>query len=196
MTNFEEVLNGAEVSEAERAQLVREWLKKEYNLKLKNDDVISTLLVVHSAESPAHFAHPVIETTYGEAVFQIVFTTGNWHLSYRKEPLTEFTLLHPRSEGASWSNLKNRTAVAEAGQILKNGVVGLNETPQAAVNPGVVINGGRMSVNIPEEVQQDDVLKSNSVDILGGFAGTDFGGSSGISSISIDLSSYEESTDK
>lgn len=196
MTNFQDVFDGTViVNDDERAALVRDWLKNEYNITAANAEALASLLEVHihGAAAPQHFGHPLISSSFGQGIFQIVFVTGRWHLSFRKEPRTEFTLVHPKSEGPSWQNVSNRSAATEAGLILKSGSLrGAQAAPvvQEVIKPSAVIDGSNVHIHIPEVQNDDETTRSRSVDMLGGF------GSTGYSSVSIDMGSLDDGSDK
>jgi len=190
MTDFDDVFNGnIAVTDDEKTQLARHWLKSEYNIEVKEDQVLAAILDVHlhNSDAPQHFAHPLIDSTYGESIVQIVFATGNWHLSYRKEGKEDFTLVHPKSEGKSWKNIQNRSAALEIGLILKNGVLGEVREPVRVVStPSAFIDGSNVQLVIPEETVKDPTIGSGSIDILSGLGSTSYG------SVTIDLGTFGE----
>lgn len=191
MTKFDEIFNGtATVNNDQKITLVRNWLKTEYNIDAKNPEVLLSLLEVHAhgGDTPKHFGHPLVSSSFGRAIFQIVFITGRWHLSFRKEPQTEFKLIHPKSEGRSWTNPQNRSAAGDAGAMLKTGALGMIEEAPVVdpTTPRVLVDGSNIHLHIPEATVDDSTPDFGAVDPLAGLDGL---GSTGYSSVTIDLGS-------
>lgn len=156
MATFEDIFNGVELSNNQKIEHVRSWLHREYNIKAKDQNVLLALVEVHTHDSsvPQHFGHPLVSSGFGQAIFQLVFATGRWHLSFRRPNSANFILIHPKSEAQSWLAPDNRKAVLEAEVILKSGSL-KGETPQVdpsdeAREPKVVVNGSNFELHLPE----------------------------------------------
>lgn len=178
--DFQAIFDGTiTVNNDERADAAREWLKSEYGITVKNDELLASLLEVHNHGSDIgeHFGHPLVSSSFGQAFFQIVFVTERWHLSYCKEPRTDFTLIHPKSEDISWKALQNRSSVAEAKLMLKSGILRKNNTSpivQEISKPSALVSGSDVHIYIPEVQAKEEITKSSPADILGEFGDTGY----------------------
>lgn len=171
MTTFQNILDGkVNLTDPEKEKLARDFLKKEYDITVKDSRVLSRLLDVHhhSPETPVHLGHPELVSSFGRSVFQFVFVTDNWHLSFIKEPSQKWTLIHPKREKNSWNNPENQKAVSLAKSLLKSSDLfepGLSvpvvQGPVAAVG-----SDGQVSVYIPDNVVDETQLNTVSGDQL------------------------------
>lgn len=189
MTTFAEILSGeTAVTTEEKIAHVTRWLKDEYGIKNVNDrEVLLDLTDVHDqGKDSVHFGHPIISSKYGDAIVQIVFATGQWHLSFQKAPATQFTLVHPKPETVSWNSTVNRGAVGVLGAILKTGTLGATSSPNVTqINaPRALLEGNNVQLFIPEENTIEVTPSARSTSDFSNLG--DFGGS-GRTSVSINL---------
>lgn len=171
MTTFQNILDGkVNPTDAEKEKLARDFLKKEYDITVKDSRVLSRLLDVHhhSPETPVHLGHPELVSNLGRSVFQLVFVTDHWHLSFIKEPSQQWTLVHPKREKNSWNNVENQKALSLAKSLLKSSELfepGLSvpviQTPVASV-----AEDGGVNVYIPDNIVDETQLDTISGDQL------------------------------
>lgn len=201
MELFDKVFEGAvRLTDAEKKDAVGGWLKREYDIRVKDSDVLVALLDLHEPGSEnQHFGHPEVSSAFGKSVLQLARFADGWHVVFRQPHHSEHMILHPKSE-ASYSHPMNRKLVGDLRNLLKNSSMvsaepAVQKIPEAAEQfvkePTALIDGSNVHIIIPDEKPVDELDSVSFSSDASGLGSLLQGGSS----ISIDIDPSSSSDD-
>lgn len=173
--SFDEILNAVTLNNAARVVYTRKWLEENYQIKNPNAEWLSLFSDVHNHDNmPKHFGDTHMGTAFMKMDLILTKVGSTWHIGVSRKGDGRGELLHPKSEGASYTDAGNQKLRVALSSILKNGSLKQNtnstvSTKQANLSDSIYHKedeADRASSDFSPSAPVDNLnVKTKSVDI-------------------------------
>lgn len=120
--SFDEILNAVTLNNAARVVYTRKWLEENYQITNPNAEWLDLFSNIHDHDNmPKHFGDTRMGTAFMKMDLILTKVGATWHIGVSRKSDGKGELVHPKSEGASYTDAGNQKLRVALSSILKKG---------------------------------------------------------------------------